>query len=474
MDSNFGITQFLFQTFQEYERKKPFRFLLLKTLHNSENDHTRILLQLLRYKGVRSEYPFLASFIEKCVCRNCTDKKWVADFKKRICQDDPVVLFNDACIDTSIRPAHLQEGCPFIIIENKIKDAKDQYEQIQRYIETARKRTVNSSQIWVIYLTLNGNKKPADFSLTPLAMRYLNINDEQADIKTGYYPPIEPEKPVRFIELNYKEHIIPWIEQEVLPHVPYKDHDFLVTGILQYIYFLKENSYSFQEQLMCTKTLIEELTQLHLLLEKEQKIQMPAISSQIVKQSQKISSQCQAMGKYGKWLSELQDILLQKRENIVEIFRTYLETATKYYLGNLIGQDPATITVLKGTDGEIYYHAFALGKKNIHFEFLWNWDSLQNKEGFTFEFHDETGNAPATRNYLLNQTGEVDPHKFIQKSDRYKKDKRTLFSYPCRLVDLLDCTTESEAIHILERELNPIKQQILFLAKHTKEDVLKN
>lgn len=83
---------------------------------------------------------------------------------------------------------------------------------------------VSSHNIFVVYLTSDGTKKASSYSLTDEAKRKLCFNDE---FDKG-----------RYIELNYRYDILPWIEHYVLPNVPLKE-DLLISSLKLYIDYLK-------------------------------------------------------------------------------------------------------------------------------------------------------------------------------------------------------------------------------------------
>ena len=191
-----------FQGVYEYELEKlPFHFNVIDELHANENAHSRILQKILQYKH-KNEFSFLLSFLDNFL-------------PQTVNVTDPVVSFNRENIDILIEDRQTKFAC---IIENKIHWAVDQDKQIERYVKTVKGSGFEN--IFVIYLTSDGHKQISDISLTDAAKQLLNFNNEN-DMGN-------------FICLNYRMHILPWLEQYVLNNCKYKDFKMLA-GIVQYI-----------------------------------------------------------------------------------------------------------------------------------------------------------------------------------------------------------------------------------------------
>ena len=200
---NFATKLKNFEKVYEHEEfLLPFHFNVIDELHANENVHSRILQKLLLYKR-KNEYPFLLSFLEK----------FLPDYDNII--ESPLITYNQEYIDLLIEDQKSDFAC---IIENKIHWATDQSEQIARYIKTVINH--GKKNIFVIYLTSDGNKQVSDESFTDDAKKILGYKDENS---TG-----------NFIQLNYREHILPWLKEEVLNNCAYKDQK-MIAGIVQYI-----------------------------------------------------------------------------------------------------------------------------------------------------------------------------------------------------------------------------------------------
>lgn len=181
----------------------PYQVNLLDEIHANENAHTRILTALLKY--VRNgKHVILESYVGLALNLQNLQPLEI---------ENPIINFNDEFIDCFI----YEVGKFAIIIENKIHWAVDQNKQIDRYINTALARGIPKEQIYVIYLTSDGKKEVSDYSFT----------EESKIILEN-----------RFIKMNYRDHVLPWLTNIILPDCPIKE-DNLITAIKQYIDHLK-------------------------------------------------------------------------------------------------------------------------------------------------------------------------------------------------------------------------------------------
>ena len=178
----------------------PYHFNIIDELHANENAHTRILQKLLLYKQ-KNNYPFLTSFLDKMI-------------PQRVELSSPKIEFNQEFIDLLIEDDESDFAC---IIENKVHYALDQYKQIERYINSVKAHGKNN--IFVIYLTSDGNKEVSDVSLTSKAKAFLGYIDNK---NTG-----------NFLPINFKENILPWLKNDVLPKCINEKQ--ILSGITQYI-----------------------------------------------------------------------------------------------------------------------------------------------------------------------------------------------------------------------------------------------
>lgn len=186
-----------------------------------ENDHTRMLLALLKYErpsAVKYKMSILYSFVKTLgIDVDLTD----------VCADN--VRFSEpyktnqgkSFLDGLI----VKKGEFAIIIENKICGADDQPEQIKRYIlSTVKEEDVPLENVWVVYLTMDGmlhDGKPTKGS----------YNEEDADFSSY-------DIDNRLICVNYRYDIIPWMKESVLPMVNHSEH-LLASSIEVYVNYFE-------------------------------------------------------------------------------------------------------------------------------------------------------------------------------------------------------------------------------------------
>ena len=198
--------------YQEGIAKLHYGANLIDELHANENAHSRILRMLIAYNG-GGTYPVFASFLN-LVKKHC-------QYAKDLSVCSPQFSNEEARIDVLIK--EYQADTPYaIIIENKVCGAVDQVQQIQRYIEIVM-QNVAPENIYVIYLTKDREKEVSDISLTGRARDILGVTDDSKG---------------RYIPVNYKDDILPWLEQEVLPNLPLKEN-LLASSVQLYIDYLK-------------------------------------------------------------------------------------------------------------------------------------------------------------------------------------------------------------------------------------------
>lgn len=192
------LAKVLSDYYKEQKENLPFHVNVIDELHANENAHTRILTKLLKYR-TDGKHIILSSFLS--LISNFNEPE--ADV------ETSTVVFNHDFIDCLIE-------CPrkfAVIIENKIHNAADQEKQIERYVLIEKSKGIPSEKIWAIYLTNDGNKKIDSCSLTDKAKGILED---------------------RFISLNYRHDILPWLKDMVLPNCKLKE-DWLISALKQYI-----------------------------------------------------------------------------------------------------------------------------------------------------------------------------------------------------------------------------------------------
>lgn len=191
----------------------------------SENDHTKYLLSILRYHDADENYPVLADFLlrfteEKGAVINCTCPKNVKiEFSHKTSSGD----FNkQGFIDGLITFDDDNNEKVGIIIENKIHWACDQANQVRNYISHLRNQNdIKLENIWVFYITSNGIKVVSEKS-------YIKENEaEKTNIGN------------RFIEINYKEDITEWLQNDILNNGYYPES--LTSIVRTYFNYLRND-----------------------------------------------------------------------------------------------------------------------------------------------------------------------------------------------------------------------------------------
>lgn len=186
-----------------------------------ENDHTRMLLSLLRYErpsAVKYKMPILYSFVKTLgidvdLTDVCADSVRFSEPYKT----DKGKSFLDGLI--------VKKGEFAIIIENKICGAGDQSEQIKRYIlSMVKEEDVPLENVWVVYLTMDGLQHDGK----PTKVSY---NEEDADFSSY-------DIDNRLICVNYRYDIIPWMKESVLPMVNHSEH-LLASSIEVYVNYFE-------------------------------------------------------------------------------------------------------------------------------------------------------------------------------------------------------------------------------------------
>ena len=223
--------------------KEEHPFLLFDLAHVNENDHTKVLMGILKFNNGQ----FLPSFVQAI---GAPELKSVISLPTE--QKKAIGKKGTGLIDLYFEYENVIGAIEKVIIENKIYGASDTDYQLARYIATAIKPEMSNEDfnntwnkwkkgdnddqfkeedfqnIHVVYLTSDGTKKP---SIKSLPIYFSNSKDEDnVDFEA---------KHINYYPINYLENIIPWLENDVLPQMPYFDEGIAIAGIRQYIASLK-------------------------------------------------------------------------------------------------------------------------------------------------------------------------------------------------------------------------------------------
>ena len=185
------------------------QFNVLDEVRVDENAHTRVLVRLLQIPAV------CRSFVGHLAKMRPDLAEGLLPFDE---EDFHVDCFSDY-VDARI-------FCKdkVIIIENKARDAVDQDEQIDKYVNLELGRH-QAKDIYVIYLTKDGTKKVQDYS----------FKDSKAVLEFK-----DAKHPGRFIEMNYKDHIVDWLKNGIFFSVSdTMTQPYLRSGIQQYIHYVE-------------------------------------------------------------------------------------------------------------------------------------------------------------------------------------------------------------------------------------------
>jgi hypothetical protein len=226
--------------------KQEHPFLLFDLAHINENDHTKVLLGILKFNN----YMFLPSFLQAIgapVYHNI--KVPPTDQKPAIGNS------GTGFIDLYFEYLSQKDDTVKVIIENKIYGAGDTTYQLARYIATVIDSDIDNttfekdiwtqwrqnkdaqlskepdySKIHVVYLTSDGTKKPDITSLPVFFRKNEDKDDEDGNFEGSH---------INYYPINYLENIIPWLENDVLPNMPYLDDGIAIAGVRQYLASLK-------------------------------------------------------------------------------------------------------------------------------------------------------------------------------------------------------------------------------------------
>ena len=186
------------------KRSLPYQINVIDELHINENGHSRILTQLLKFANAKGEYELLESLIG--YIKNLHNAgEW-----DRIEINHPDPTHEIARIDLWVRDADYA-----IIFENKIYNASDQDAQLSRYIDRTKDEGFAEQNIFVVYLSQTGQ--------------------EPDDQTWGVY---KQAFTARYVNLSFRDDILPWLKHEVLPNIREKDIC-LKSAVIQYIDYLE-------------------------------------------------------------------------------------------------------------------------------------------------------------------------------------------------------------------------------------------
>jgi hypothetical protein len=249
-----GIREHFIKEFTEiYDReskKLPYHINVIDELRAGENAHSRILNKLLNQKTADNEFEILESFIQYLKGKNC--------HFGRIEIKNPKITQEKERIDLWI-----QDRDYAIIIENKINWASDQTIQLSRYIDIT-KAQYKEEQIYILYLAPVYDKTPSE--------------QTWGDYKEKFKD--------RYQQLSFKEDILDWLENKLLPNLRVKDVQ-LLYAVGQYIdhlkgmFNLRKNKMTMELQKLLRKEFEKKPDALHELIEQAKQVEEELVKDKI-------------------------------------------------------------------------------------------------------------------------------------------------------------------------------------------------
>lgn len=201
-----------------------------------ENTHTRILASLLEWKDAYGRQLFLERFL------------------KRTSLSIPKILGTNITVSTQHKAYGVNNGKGYIdcailsddyavIIENKINNASDMQNQIARYILSLLSE--NDCKNLKAYYGVNGDlgRREWDdkvYGQNSIFVLYLTADDSK-DMPSGELPhfaEMTDENNCHLEAISYQYHVLPWLEEDVLPNIPFGCRHLLMSVML-YVDYLK-------------------------------------------------------------------------------------------------------------------------------------------------------------------------------------------------------------------------------------------
>lgn len=211
-----NIADDIFQLYCKERDCLLYEYNVINELHIGENVHSRILCMLLQYK-IDGKYPIYSSLVS---------------FLSKICSSiDEWMIKNPQFINEEGRNDILIEDfsrlCPYaFIIENKECDTTDNSLLYQRFVDDLRDDYDSSISLFRVSVK-DGEQSGGEDTLTE---DYYVTGCAQENV----YALIREY----YIHIDYKHHILPWLEKYVLPNPTIKER-ILVAFVRLYVDYLK-------------------------------------------------------------------------------------------------------------------------------------------------------------------------------------------------------------------------------------------
>lgn len=213
------LSETYYNKYQEENEKLPYYINIIDEIGANENDHTRLLVKLFNYKDKNGIRIIIKSFLNFFnININHIEITNESHFNMT-CK----VEGRNRYADISFYQKTADNKSIGVIIENKINGAEDQEDQVDDYItDLIMNKHINAENIYIFYLIDQIDKN------NPKHKPLLKTNDDYNEGK-------ELEKNYRLI--TYKNHILPWLKEKLLPSIVYKEK-YLIDNINVYISYL--------------------------------------------------------------------------------------------------------------------------------------------------------------------------------------------------------------------------------------------
>lgn len=218
----------LFADYASWKRNAPQPFILTTLCHANENAHTRILKALLQHTDSEGRHTILESFLREIVgadVQGGLTNVCIADQQASVGQKDG----SNGFIDLLITYQRGDEEYT-IIIENKIHDAADSQDQLNRYVY---------DHVDHLGLGLDEWKSCGEFSNNFIYVMYLSSDGSKHPDASSLSDPVRNSLGDHFVERSYADDMLPWL-YNVLSQLPYGSDGMMIAGVRQYIAGLEE------------------------------------------------------------------------------------------------------------------------------------------------------------------------------------------------------------------------------------------
>lgn len=316
-------------TLKQLKSKQPYHINVIDELHVNENANSRILAKLFQFQNEAGEYEILQSFV-----RYMQQQSFHTEEFKRIVIKCPQITQEKERIDIWIRDKDYA-----LILENKIYDAGDQEAQLARYIQKTLAHDYDLKQIFVIYMPSS--------SCEPSEQTWI-LTDERG---TSHH--YAEEFRDRYLNLSFREHILPWLKKEIIPNVRTKDH-YLLNALNQYVDYL-EGMFYLREIDRNLNMKMQEL------LSKKLELDNKTLDEKYKVVCDKISE----IEEVSKQLMELKDNICRQKIDAIANKCKFIEVTNSWYPHWEMSIDGVKYELFMGKDGKYFCQLDRQDKETI-------------------------------------------------------------------------------------------------------------